>query len=201
MVARCTQRRFVNLRPNCEVFLVGLLVVSLLTVPVLKTAAHAFSERAGRTPYLYGCNVLDVQALVANIMTGKRNAPDINGDDRVDLLDLQLSLSHVLDHEQEPPPPDQRDDQSLCYYWARRVSFDQIGQVAATAFFCDLPRDECVPPPQRPITVQIPGRVTSRFMFKLTPHAPPSRDTGFEVHRKSWKKTDAARVNCGFLPV
>ncbi|HUW61235.1 MAG TPA: dockerin type I repeat-containing protein [Candidatus Bathyarchaeia archaeon] len=157
---------------------VGVVVCSLLMAaavgPVVFVSLQGDVNGDGRV------DVLDAQLLVAQVVKSPRSSAvaqsaagpaDANRDGAINVLDLQYTLARVngAPPEQAPAPADSKSPKGKtvrAYSWAPLVVL-AVATIAPVAQRPKVTRFSVWPP-------RALGSSTQRYLFTLTPHAPPS---------------------------
>ena len=146
-----------------------LLAVSLTAMALWGPSSPAAADANGD----HQVDILDIQMVVGHVLGGPGASAqaDVNGDGRVDVLDLQRIVSQAT--QDVPPEQDTPQDSrpegvmpsGVCVpiapVWAKAVAVlvapEDTGKAARWPRQADLP---------------VPAK-TERYLFTLTPHAPP----------------------------
>ena len=119
-------------------------------------------------------DVLDLQAIIIQVLAGELqdSRADVNRDGRVDILDFQSALDRASMDEPAPAPP--AGDREDAVFHARAHGPNPPAPSQAVSFF---------PPGKRVTTAalrarSVPSRLQSarvaRYTYGLTPNAPPA---------------------------
>ena len=122
-------------------------------------------------------NILDAQVMVAKVLKGgtseEKAKVDVNHDGRVDILDLQYILAHLNDvapQKENPLPPDSQTPKAVLIIVDRSWARIEAGVVSVLPFLEDA---VAFSQPIRAEVVLAPSRQMERYLFTLTPNAPP----------------------------
>lgn len=122
-------------------------------------------------------NILDVQTLISEVMDNSHlnSQTDVNADGEVNILDLQYTLSHRTQsvRENQPAPSERKPAPAVPMKQHRQYrGLAQVPQYRIEIAHLTLPGT----PLRLGCTKQFLPKVSSRterYLFKLTPHAPP----------------------------
>ena len=118
-------------------------------------------------------DVLDMQQVIAAVLQGETpdNLGDVNGDGQVDILDFQQVLSHVAQPAQEEKTSRDTSVFETCQF-AYQTVWLVAPQCRKDERFVEEARGASCTGFDRPVRPSIPSE-TERYLFSLTPHAPP----------------------------
>jgi hypothetical protein len=119
-------------------------------------------------------NVLDLQRLLTGMFaeTSAPGAADLNGDGLIDVLDLQLLIAHTHDAD-APESPEQPVPAPVGMLSAQPQPYQPRVLALAPNSHPPLPPAQAHPGVRRGEVFPTAQPSTLRFLFQLTPHAPP----------------------------
>ena len=127
---------------------------------------------AAKAPGVFGADVLDVQRVVSYVFGGTQEDPsaDVNGDGCVDILDLQRMLA--LANTAETPAPVRPPLPEVPAVAPRLGSVFILGVLPRSRPFAAPAQAEAGQVSDRALEAE-PARTVARYLYGLTPHAPP----------------------------
>lgn len=152
-------------------------ICSLLSVACLAAAAMApcgVPDPPGDANGDNQVNVLDLQAIIVQVLAGELQDPraDVNRDGRVDILDFQCALDRAS--MDEPAPVTPAADRGDAVLQGRAHGPNMPAPAQAASFFTPGKRVTTAALRARSVPSRHCSARVERYTYGLTPHAPPA---------------------------
>jgi dockerin type I repeat protein len=121
-------------------------------------------------------DVLDIQTVVAEVLAGAtpEGLSDVNADGRVDVRDFQLTLGESKQAPEESDLPEETDaDSYVAYVPVRTLAFAHP-ELRRIDVLTVLHTQDDEQPSLLPTCDEFLPPQTERYLYRLTPHAPPT---------------------------
>jgi hypothetical protein len=118
-------------------------------------------------------NVLDIQAVIGGALAVEKpcHCTDVNGDGHTDVLDFQLTQSRAVESSDEPSFPSEGPPLEACYVSGAALSVLWVDRSTVDVV---VPAAQPVVRPSAPIDdARARDSKTARYLYQLTPNAPP----------------------------